>query len=512
MSRLTGLQIFELMSNVRDGLIVESILPSWLGKQASAPSGAILLGADPEVFDKKVAKTHRKTTVIPLWLGKGGWIAAILALLVTAGVAVGIAALRNGRRDPVETETESITEAFENLTDYAAADRLLEQLSFPEEGATMGLTTHTDIRRVMEQEGITLGYREQHKGSLVLNGKTFHLRWTPYGLDEEVYLYDGTALYISTLDGQTRSPMDDGELAVLMNHLREEQGLPSHTASFIASDLFESVTVKPAASDGTVTVVCSGLKRTAIKDLVPILRPMLESLGLVSGYTVDSAGNILRDNDTADGQTRIILFGLAAGDLTVSLISTPDGTLKRLEVSSEFTAEIDKVSVDYEISSWADLRFTVDPIKPTSDMATYESLHWRIVYGCENAEALGLIPDADGICTLAGTADMWVRQLTYIEEHPEEFLGMTFRIRGFTTGFYMEWYDKHYSAICFVRSGYAKEADIYFSEAPTDRIRERLERDYSRDPIEVLAVYYHETEAFAPYSYVFRVTEVVYII
>ena len=109
MSRLTGLQIFELMSNVRDGLIVESILPSWLGKQASAPSGAILLGADPEVFDKKVAKTHRKTTVIPLWLGKGGWIAAILALLVTAGVAVGIAALRNGRRDPVETETESIT-------------------------------------------------------------------------------------------------------------------------------------------------------------------------------------------------------------------------------------------------------------------------------------------------------------------------------------------------------------------------------------------------------------------
>ena len=31
MSRLTGMQIFELMNGIHDGLIAESIPPSWLG-------------------------------------------------------------------------------------------------------------------------------------------------------------------------------------------------------------------------------------------------------------------------------------------------------------------------------------------------------------------------------------------------------------------------------------------------------------------------------------------------
>jgi hypothetical protein len=96
MSRLTGMQIFELMSDMRDHLIEESILPSWLGGNAPTASGAIILEEPSAAPTKRKARRDRKRAVIlPLWLGKGGWLAATLALLVAAGLAVTLFALRD---------------------------------------------------------------------------------------------------------------------------------------------------------------------------------------------------------------------------------------------------------------------------------------------------------------------------------------------------------------------------------------------------------------------------------
>ena len=461
MSLLTGLQIFELMNGIRDGLIVESIPPSWVGGHAPAPSGTIIMDADPIQNKKKNEKSRRnrqKAAVLPLWLGKGGWLAALIGLLVAAGLTVGLFALRDGRRDdPGDTESESITETFEDLSGFDAADYLLSQLVIPDEGAELGLTTHTDIRRVTEQEGVTVGFREQHKGTLVLDGQKFRMTRTPYELDEEVYLYDGSMLYISTLEGQTKSPMDGTELGVLLAHIRDEQGLPEETKTFTASELFETAQVNPPSAAGTVSVVCTGLKRTAIKDLVPILRPVLESLGLVSGYTLDSAGNLIRDNETADGQTRILLFALAKGNLTVTLTATADGVLKRLDTSAELEAEIEGINLEYEINGWAEFRFAVNSVKPTVSMGQYKQLHWRTVFDCENAESLGLIPDGEGVYHITEVnSETWDKQVRYVLDNPEEFMGKTFHVVGYIWGAGGQWPDNKYAnSIYSAKAGYA---------------------------------------------------------
>jgi hypothetical protein len=437
MSRLTGMQIFELMSDMRDHLIEESILPSWLGGNAPTASGAIILEEPSAAPTKRKARRDRKRAVIlPLWFGKGGWLAATLALLVAAGLAVTLFALRDGRvDDPKDTEGESVTEALEEMSGFAAADRLLSQLLIPAEGGELGITSHTDIRRVTEEEGITVGFREQYKGALVLQGKQFRLNRTPFGLEEEVYLYDGSMLYVETLEGQTKSPMNDTELDTLLAHLRSEQNLPDQTKTFTAEELFETVTVIPPSASGTVTVVCKGLKRTAIKELVPILRPILESLNLVNGYTLDGAGNLVRDNEAADGQTRIILFALAAGDLTVTLTATEDGVLKKLETSAEFEAEIENVSVEYEIIGWSTFQFAVNSVKPTVSMEKFKQVHWRTVFGCENAESLGLVPDKNGVYHITQrNSELWDKQIQYVQEHSEEFMGKTFHVVGYLRG------------------------------------------------------------------------------
>ena len=489
MSRLTGMQIFELMNGIRDGLIAESIPPSWLGGKAPAPGGAIVMDDGPVEIKKRHVKARRnrkKAVILPLWLGKGGWLAAALALLVAAGLAVTFFALRDGRRDdPKDTEGESVTEAFEDLSGFDAADRLLSQLVIPPESMELGVTTHTDIRRITEQEGAAVGFREQHKGTLVLDGKRFHITRTPYGLDEEVYLYDGSMLYINTLDGKTGSPMNDTELAVLLSHLREEQALPEQTVAFTAEELFETVTVNPPSAAGSVSVVCTGLNRTAIKDLVPILRPIFESLGLVIGYTFDAAGNLIRDNEAADGQTRILLSAMAKGDVTVTLTATKDGVLKKLETSAEFEAETEGINVEYEVNSRSEFRFGVNTVKPTVGMGQYEQLHWRTVFDCETAESVGLIPDGDGVYHITQTnSKTWDRQVQYVLDNPEEFMGKSFHVEGYLWGTAGLWPEDKYVTDIYGGNGndYYNCASLLLNREQYEAIRDLFDRTTERAP------------------------------
>ena len=80
MSKLNGMQIFELLSDVNDNLIVESASPTLLAGGATAAAA----GASSAGTASVAAKTG-----FAAWLAKGGWLVLASALVVTVGMAVG---------------------------------------------------------------------------------------------------------------------------------------------------------------------------------------------------------------------------------------------------------------------------------------------------------------------------------------------------------------------------------------------------------------------------------------
>lgn len=429
MSRLSGMQIWELMTDMRDNLILESVPPSWW---AAKPTPITRMPLTGEAVAPRREKPARTKTPLLLWLAKGGWIAAVIGLLVAAGVTVGLFALRDGGSDdPQDSETESVTQGEDPAA--AAADRLLSQLTATEEGLYLSMTTATDIRRIVETDGAAVGLREQHRATLVMAGHQFSLIRTPYLQDEETYLYDGEALYVHTADTETKSPADDGDMATLLSLLCGGDGQPIEFPRLSAADVFESITVNPADANGHITVVCTGLKPAAVQDLIGLLRLPLESLELVSPYTLDEEGNLLRDLKQAEDQCRALLLGLSAGSLTVTLTESSTGALRKLEVSADFDAALEGVEVEYEIDGRATFDYTRRHIAPLEGMGAYKQVHWRAVFDFLNAEAVGLVPNEDGVyCFAKGDRAAWEAQINYVITHPEEFEGKDFIITGYT--------------------------------------------------------------------------------
>ncbi len=146
MSKLNGMQIFELMSDMDDSLIAES-----------AASVAFL--ASTAVGTAAVAGTMSTTAAAPAkagfgaWLAKGGWVALAAGAVAAAGVAVGAFLLGNSEEkppvgeDPATVEThdksegkgESETEAptVEDTTEESTAEPADPRyFQFPLTGAT----------------------------------------------------------------------------------------------------------------------------------------------------------------------------------------------------------------------------------------------------------------------------------------------------------------------------------------------------------------------------------------
>lgn len=442
MSKLTGIQILELMSDMRDHLILEAVPPAWW---TDAPRSHRSRGASGRPSAQKEGRGRHLP--FPVWFVRGGWIAAALGLLVAAGLVFGLFALRDrGSEPPGSTESDTAAEAVD--PSYAAADRLLEQLIIPEEGTHLGMTANTDIRRVTETDGVTVGFREQHRRNLLVSGRSFRLVCTPYEQEEQQYLYHKDVLYVNASGVQSQSPLDSAGIAELHTLLYEAQGLTVDPGRLTAYDLFETVTVNPQSSNGTQTVVCEGLKRTAIQKLVGILRPTMETMGLVNGYSFDNEGNLVRDYRQAATQTRVLLYGMAAGSFTVTLTAASDGSLQKLELTTKFTSTLEDVSIDFEINGWASFSFSKRAVTTTGDMESYRKLHWRQVFGFVNAEAVGLVPDENGVYSLSsGDWQVWADQIEYILEHRREFEGKTFRVTGYTSGPASRFGDLYYCTV-----------------------------------------------------------------
>lgn len=454
MSRLTGMQIFELMNGIRDGLIAESIPPSWLGGKAPAPGGAIVMDTDPVESKKKNVKARRnrkKTVILPLWLGKGGWLAAALALLVAAGLAVTLFALRDGRKDdPKDTEGESVTEAFEDLTGFDAADRLLSQLVIPPEGTHMKLDVKTDVRTMMENGSVTAGVRQKHTGSLTVAGQQFDIIRTPDGGETERFTYDGSHLYIITSERKVKSVFTDADTATLAGFLREDLALPAEQPFLSAEFLFETVTVK-TTDNGHMQVICQGLRTEAIESVIPVVRPTLEFMGMVAAYDYHPDYEEYTVNyEEEDQQTRELL-ALAKGEaLTVTLTAKPDGTLASMTVEADVVEETyvegtGNVLSEIEIKSTVTANFGTQKISPDKSKS-YTERHWRLIFNHPNAEAVGLIPDAEGVYHITATnSPVWDEQIHYVMDHPDELLGKTFHIVGYYWGLGGQWPQDRYA-------------------------------------------------------------------
>lgn len=99
MSKLNGMQIFELLSNVNDNLIVESVAPALLVGGATAAAAGLTGGAGVSSAGTVGATTAKGG--FAAWLAKGGWLAVLAGVLVAAAVAVGAGI---AGRDPAGTQ------------------------------------------------------------------------------------------------------------------------------------------------------------------------------------------------------------------------------------------------------------------------------------------------------------------------------------------------------------------------------------------------------------------------
>jgi hypothetical protein len=98
MSKLNGMQIFELLSNVSDHLIVESVSPALLAGGATGAVAGLTGGAGASSAGTVGAAAAKGG--FAAWLAKGGWLAILAGVLAAAGVAVGIGL---GGKDPAGT-------------------------------------------------------------------------------------------------------------------------------------------------------------------------------------------------------------------------------------------------------------------------------------------------------------------------------------------------------------------------------------------------------------------------
>ena len=109
MSKLNGMQIFELLSDLNDNLIMESVAPALL---AGGATGAVagLTGGAYASSAGTVGVTAAKTG-FAAWLAKGGWVALLAGVLVAAGVAAGIAFGGRGQVSTPPMDTDEVTAA-----------------------------------------------------------------------------------------------------------------------------------------------------------------------------------------------------------------------------------------------------------------------------------------------------------------------------------------------------------------------------------------------------------------
>ena len=108
MSKLNGMQIFELMSDMDDSLIAESAAPAAF-LAATAVGTAAVAGTMSTSASASSAKAGFGAR-----LAKGGWVALVAGAVAAAGVAVGAFLLGNGEDEPPAGEEPGVIETSDD--------------------------------------------------------------------------------------------------------------------------------------------------------------------------------------------------------------------------------------------------------------------------------------------------------------------------------------------------------------------------------------------------------------
>ena len=91
MSKLNGMQIFELLSSVNDSLILESCAPLITAGGTAAGATATALTKDTVLSTGATASTASAAAKVGFgaWVAKGGWVALVAGAIAAAGIAAG---------------------------------------------------------------------------------------------------------------------------------------------------------------------------------------------------------------------------------------------------------------------------------------------------------------------------------------------------------------------------------------------------------------------------------------
>ncbi len=121
MSKLSGMQIFELLSDVNDSLITESISPILTTAAGTTAGAAAKSTVDPSTLYRIPAPNAPSVHAgFVGWLAKGGWVALVAGAVAAVGIAVGMFTLQDNRDlPPVESGApngETVTGELESAT------------------------------------------------------------------------------------------------------------------------------------------------------------------------------------------------------------------------------------------------------------------------------------------------------------------------------------------------------------------------------------------------------------
>ena len=140
MSKLNGMQIFELLSDLNDNLIVESVAPALLAGGATAAAAVVTAGAKASSAG---AVSATAKTGLGAWLAKGGWVALLAGVLVAAAVAVGMGIAGRDPAGTPPTGEDTVTES-ESLTEESAESAKSETEAPSEESTEAPAEETTD--------------------------------------------------------------------------------------------------------------------------------------------------------------------------------------------------------------------------------------------------------------------------------------------------------------------------------------------------------------------------------
>ncbi len=340
---------------------------------------------------------------------------------------------------PAESETTAPAVGDETIADAGAyLDKLLAYESeFTNDKTVMDMTMDMNMTvDGMEQDlSMTMTTTE------ITAGADKHIICDSMGETYEILYVDGM-LYVSYFGELLKCPATPeqvDEVSGMLGGSDSEDDSPDLNDLLTGSkadDIFGTITAVKK-SDGTTVVSAKGFNKASADKLAPEMMPLLLSLGMVGGSITDEDYESKTEEELDAlllAETVKVLREMSddAFSITVTADSEDTPIVVSFTISLSTTMEVDGSTVKTDMTIKADATHTVggQVVKAPANAADYEEGTWDDFFGVLSPEDVELIPDAQGVITLADDAELRAQQLACIYTSPELFTETTFRVKG----------------------------------------------------------------------------------